>query len=174
MCSHPIPIMALPRIIKVQPHRLGMGWHYIWEYDPPIEHHVRQGDGTPYYWREAGESSEGCIMWLADCFARECLDITAREVFRQAYKADDDSEFEDEWLETDVLRGMWAPHTIMPKRWNPANVRRLLEDLEDVNYHSFLTRLIELIGERLPEHAARLPGWCKPATTPTSTITSAH
>ena len=20
----------------VRPHRLGMGWHYVWEYDPPI------------------------------------------------------------------------------------------------------------------------------------------
>ena len=40
-------IVADPRRIRIQPHRLGMGWHYIWEYDPPIEHHIVRPDGAP-------------------------------------------------------------------------------------------------------------------------------
>ena len=167
-------IATQARRIRIKPHRLGMGWHHIWEYDPPIEHHVRRPDGTTHCWREAGESSEGCIMWLTDCFVRERLSTSAREIFRQAYKADDDNEFEDEWLDTDALRGMWAPHTIVPKRWTASQVQKLFEDLEDVNYLSFLTRLIELIEERLPELAARLTDWCTPAHTPACPHTSAH
>lgn len=162
------------RRMNIQPHRLGMGWHHIWEYDPPIEHHVTREDGTPYYWREDGETSEGCIMWLADCFAREHLGTTAREIYRHAYKAADDNEFEDDWLDTDVLRGMWAPHTTMPKRWNVPQVRKLCEDLEDVNYHSFLARMTELIEAQLPQLAARLSGWCKPAPAPSPVHKSTH
>ena len=162
-----------PRCIHNQPHQLGMGWHHIWEYDPPIENHVKRSDGTSCSWRESGESSEGCIMWLADRFARRHLGTTAREIFGHAYKARKDCEFHDEWLNTDVLRGKWAEHTILPKRWSPANVRKLFEDLEDVNYHSFLTKLIELIETHLPTLAARLSDWCKPVpkTTHTSTPT---
>ncbi len=37
---------------------------------------------------------------------------------------------------------------------------RLFEDLEDVNYHSFLARLIELVEQRAPKLAAQLDGWC--------------
>ena len=167
-------IATQARRIRIKPHRLGMGWHHIWEYDPPIEHHVRRPDGTPYYWRESGETSEGCIMWLTDCFTRAHLDTTARGIYRQAYKAEDDNEFEDDWLATDVLKGMWAPHTILPTRWHPKNVSKLLHDLEDVNYHSFLLQLIDLIEERLPELAARLTNWCRPAKTPTPIPTSAQ
>ena len=162
------------RRIDIQPHRLGMGWHYLWEYDPAIEHHVVQPDGTPYYWRDTGETSEGCIMWLADNFARQKLGTTAREIYRQAYRQQDDGAFDDDWLTTDVLRDEWAQHTTLPKRWSPSHVRELIEDLEDVNYHSFLARLFELIEQQLPELAAKLDGWCKPASIPTSSITSAH
>jgi hypothetical protein len=161
-------IVAEPRKIRIQPHRLGMGWHYLWEYDPPIEHHVVRPDGTPYYWRDTGETSEGCIMWLADCFATQYLKTTAREIYQLAYKEHDDDQFEDDWVATDALKDAWSRHTTLPKRWTPAKVRKLFEDLEDVNYHSFLARLIELIEQRLPELAAKLNGWCKPATIPTS------
>ena len=159
--------VAEPRKIRIQPHRLGMGWHYLWEYDPPIQHRVQQEDGTPYYWQETGETSEGCIMWLADQFATQKLDTTAQEIYALAYEEKDDEEFEDEWVATDVLRDTWGPYTILPKRWTPAQVRKLFEDLEDVNYHSFLAKLIELIEQRLPALAARLDGWCKPTSHPT-------
>lgn len=161
-------IVKEPRRIRIQPHRLGMGWHYLWEYDPPIEHHTVQADGTPYYWQDTGETSEGCIMWLADCFAREKLDTTARDIYRDAYRQDGDEEFEDDWVATDALRDAWAKHTTAPKKWRPSHVRKLLEDLEDVNYHSFLARLTELIEQRQPELAAKLNGWCKPAPNPAS------
>lgn len=163
-----------PRHINIQPHRLGMGWHYIWEYDPPIAHHIHRADGTPCSWREGGESSEGCIMWLSDCFAREHLNTNAQQIYREAYKAEDDEEFEDDWLDRDVLRGMWATHTVLPSQWTPFSIRKLLHDLEDVNYQSFLLRLSDLIEARLPDLAASLPDWCKPATTPRPTHTSAR
>lgn len=160
--------VAKPRRIRLQPHRLGMGWHYLWEYDPAIEHQTVQANGTPYYWRDTGETSEGCILWLADCLAREKLNVTARDIYREAYRRDGDEEFEDDWVTTDALRDAWAKHTITPKKWRPSQVRKLLEDLEDVNYHSFLARLIELIEQRQPELAAKLSGWCKPAPNPAS------
>ena len=163
-----------PRRTRIQPHRLGMGWHYVWEYDPPIEHRVRGEDGSPYYWRESGETSEGCIMWLADCFVREHLATTARDIYRQAYAPRDGDGIENDWLTTDALRDSWAAHTIVPKRWTAKQVNKLFEDLEDVNYHSFLLQLIDLIEERLPELAARLTDWCKPATTPAPNPTSAQ
>jgi len=158
--------IAEPRKTRIQPHRLGIGWHHIWEYDPPIEHHVRRDDGTAYYWRDSGETSEGCIMLLADSFARTRLGMTAQEIYGLAYEQEDDEEFEDEWVATDVLRDTWGPYTVLPKHWGPTNVRKLFEDLEDVNYHSFLARLIELVEQRLPEVAAKLDGWCKPASHP--------
>lgn len=147
--------------INIQPHRLGMGWHYLWEYDPPIEHLVKSKDGSPCYWREAGETSEGCIMWLADCFAIPRLGITAREIYRLAYAQDDGEELDDDWLASQALHDEWGPHTVLPKHWGSAQVRKLFEDLEDVNYHSFLGKLIELVEQRAPELAARLEGWCK-------------
>jgi hypothetical protein len=70
------------RYIHIQPHRPGVGWRYLWEFDPPIDHQVRGEDGTPYYWRECGGTSEGTIMFLAGCFAREQLGTTARELYR--------------------------------------------------------------------------------------------
>ena len=166
--------VAEPRKIRIQPHRLGMGWHYLWEYDPPIEHHVVRPDGTPYYWRDTGETSEGCIMWLADCFAVQHLKTTAQEIYQLAYREHDDDQFEDDWVATDALRDAWSQHTTLPKRWSPAKVRKLFEDLEDVNYHSFLAKLIELIEQRLPELAVKLNDWCKPTPIPTSTVTPAH
>ena len=150
-----------PRRINIQPHRLGMGWHYLWEYDPPIEHLVHSEDGSPSYWREAGETSEGCIMWLADCFATQKLGVTAREIYRQAYAQADGKELEDDWLATQALRDDWGPYTILPTQWGPAQVRKLFEDLEDVNYHSFLAKLIELVEQRAQGLATRLDGWCK-------------
>jgi hypothetical protein len=154
-----------PRRTDVQPHRLGMGWHFVWHYDPPIVHHVQREDGTSYYWDEEGETSEGCIMWLADQFAIERLDgMTACEVYRAAYKERDGGAHDDEWLHTDALRSAWGDSTISPKRWTETPVRKLLEDLEDVNYHSFLARLIELIGERTPKLAEALSDWCQEVT----------
>ena len=147
--------------IRIQSHRLGMGWHYLWEYDPPIEHLVKSADGSPCYWREAGETSEGCIMWLADCLATRKLGITAREIYRLAYAQADGEELDDDWLDTQALRDEWGPHAVLPKQWKPAQVRKLFEDLEDVNYHSFLAKLIELVEQRAPELAERLDGWCK-------------
>lgn len=160
------PAITEPRRIRIQPHRLGMGWHYLWEYDPPIEHLMHRADGTSYSWRETGESSEGCILWLADRFATARLGCIAREIHRLAYQQRDGEEYKDDWVATDALRDAWAAHTILPKRWTPAKVRKLFEDLEDVNYHSFLAKLTELVEQRAPELAARLTGWCKPATTP--------
>jgi len=165
---------AQPKRINIHRHRLGMGWHYLWEYDPPIDHQVRGEDGTPYYWREFGETSEGAIMWLADRFAREHLGTTARELYRQAYQAADDQEFDDEWLDTDCLRGMWAKHTVVPKRWTATQIRKLFEDLEDVNYHGFLSKLIDLTEPRLPHLAVALADWYKPAPKPAHAPTSAH
>jgi len=157
-----------PRRLHIQQHRLGMGWHYLWEYDPPIEHHQVRPDGSACDWRDTGETSEGCIMWLADQFATQRLGITAREVYQAAYRQHDDDEFEDDWVATDSLRDAWAPHTILPRRWTATQVRKLFEDLEDVNYHSFLARLIELIEQRLPDLAAQLNGWCKPISHPSN------
>ena len=168
-----IPLAGAQRT-NIQPHRLGMGWHYVWEYDPPVEHRVVRPDGTPYYWRDTGETSEGCIMWLADRFATQHLRTTAREIYGLAYRQHDGDEFDDEWLTSDALRDAWGKHTILPKRWGPGQVRKLFEDLEDVNYHSFLAKLIDLVEQRLPTLAAKLNGWCKPAPIPTSTVTPAH
>lgn len=55
-----------------------------------------------------------------------------------------------------------------------STVRKLFEDLEDVNYHSFLAGLIEWVEQRLPELAAKLNGWCNPAPMPTASIISVH
>jgi hypothetical protein len=153
---------AEPWRSKIQTHRLGMGWHYLWRYDPPLEHLIKADDGSPCVWREDGETSEGCIMWLADQFARSHLGITARHIYRQAYAHADGAEFDDEWLATEVLQDEWAAYTVLPKKWTPVAVRKLFEDLEDVNYHSFLAELIELVEECLPQLARRLRGWCKP------------
>ncbi len=166
MVTQPQTAAREPRRIHVQPHRLGLGWHYLWEYDPPIEHRVLREGGTPYYWQESGETSEGCIMWLADQFATHKLGTTAQEIYALAYEEKDDEHFEDEWVAADVLRDTWGPYTVVPKRWSPANVRKLFEDLEDVNYHSFLGKLIELIEQQLPDLAAQLTSWCKPALQP--------
>jgi len=153
------------RRTKVQPHRPGMGWHFVWHYDPPIAHHVQREDGTSYDWDEEGETSEGCIMWLADQFAIERLDgMTAREIYRTAYKERDGGAYDDEWLQTDALRSAWGDSTISPKRWTAIAVRKLFEDLEDVNYHSFLARLVELVGERAPKLAEALSDWCREVT----------
>ena len=59
---------------------------------------------------------------------------------------------------------MGGDSTISPKRWTPTAVRKLFEDLEDVNYHSFLARLIELIRERAPKLAEALGDWCQEVT----------
>lgn len=158
--------VAEPRRTKVRPHRLGMGWHYLWEYDPPIEHRIQHADGTMHDWQETGETSEGCIMWLADQFAIQKLGTTAQEIYALAYEEKDDEEFDDDWVATDVLRDAWGPYTVLPKCWTPGQVRKLFEDLEDVNYHSFLGEMMKLIEQRLPPLAARLDGWCKPAPTP--------
>lgn len=156
---------APSRRANIQPHRLGMGWHYVWEYDPPLLHHVRRDDGTSYDWEELGESSEGCIMRLADEFCRQNLrGITARDIYRLAYRERDVQDFNDEWLATDALRDAWNEYTVLPKRWAAAQVRKLFEDLEDVNYHSFLARLIELVEQRVPELANKLRDWCKEQT----------
>ena len=152
-----------PQKTDIQPHRLGMGWHYVWRNDPPIEHVLRQEDGTPYYWRDDGETSEGCILYLADLFAMQMLGTTACEVYREAYRQRDGEVLDDEWLASDALRDAWALYTLIPKRWTAATVRRLFEDLEDVNYHSFLARLIELVEQRRPKLAAGLSGWCRSA-----------
>ncbi|MGB2986052.1 MAG: hypothetical protein WBE26_09225 [Phycisphaerae bacterium] len=150
------------RRTDVRPHRLGMGWHFVWRYDPPIVHHVQRDDGTSHDWEEEGETSEGCIMWLADEFARqELAGITAREIYRTAYKERDGSDFDDEWLATDSLRDAWAKYTVLPRQWTATQVRKLFEDLEDVNYHSFLAKLIELAKERAPELAIALADWCQ-------------
>ena len=151
-----------PRRTNIVPHELGMGWHFVWHYDPPIVHHARREDGSSYEWEEEGETSEGCIMWLADQFAmQELSGITAREIYRQAYKDRDGKDLDDEWLSTDTLRDAWAEHTVLPKQWMPTQVCKLFEDLEDVNYHSFLAKLIELVEERSPELAKALGDWCK-------------
>ena len=73
----------------------------------------------------------------------------------------DGGNFDDEWLATDSLRDAWAEYTVLPKRWIATQVCKLFEDLEDVNYHSFLAKLIELVEERAPELAAKLSDWCK-------------
>ena len=52
-----------PRRTDVQPHRLGMGWHLVWRYDPPIVHQAKREDGSSFEWEEDGDTSEGCIMW---------------------------------------------------------------------------------------------------------------
>ena len=150
-----------PRKLHVQVHRLGMGWHYLWQYDPPIEHHEVRPDGTACDWQDTGETSEGCIMWLADCFAIPKLGITAREIYRLAYAQADGEKLDDDWLATQALGDEWGPHTVLPRQWGFAQVRKLFEDLEDVNYHSFLARLTELVEQRAPQLAAKLPGWCK-------------
>ena len=151
-----------PRRTDVRPHRLGMGWHFVCRYDPPIVHHVKRDDGTSYDWEEEGETSEGCIMWLADEFLRqELAGITAREIYRAAYKERDGADIDDAWLTTDSLRDAWAEYTVQPRRWTAAQVSNLFEDLEDVNYHSFLGKLIELVKERAPELATALADWCQ-------------
>ncbi|MBP7937924.1 MAG: hypothetical protein KA354_25085 [Phycisphaerae bacterium] len=166
---------AQARRRRIQPHRLGMGWHYVWEYNPPIEHLVQSADGSPCYWREAGETSEGCIMLLADCFAARRLGTTAREIYRQAYAQADGEALDDEWLATQTLCDEWGPHTVLPTLWRSAQVNKLFEDLEDVNYHSFLGRLAELIEQRAPALAKRLDGWCKmPPNTPQRLTSPAH
>jgi len=104
-------------------------------------------------------------MWLADCLSREHLGTTAQEIFRAAHK---DQELDDDWLTTDNLRAEWEEHTILPKRWTPRNIRKLFEDLEDVNYHSFLGKLIELVQQKLPKLAARLDDWCNPSSLPSN------
>ena len=148
------------RRTNVEPHRLGMGWHFVFRYEPPIVHHVKREDGTSYDWTEEGETSEGCIMWLADEFARQELrGITAREIYRAAYEEHDGSDFDDEWLATDSLRDAWAKYTILPRLWTATQVNKLFEDLEDVNYHSFLAKLLELVEERAPNLAERLSDW---------------
>ena len=103
-----------PRRTDVQPNRLGMGWHFVWRYDPPIVHRSQREDRSSYEWEEEGETSEGCIMWLADEFARqELAGITAREIYRAAYMERDGSDFDDEWLATDSLRDARSvPHPI--------------------------------------------------------------
>ena len=152
-----------PRRTDVRPHRLGMGWHYVWRYDPPIVHHVQRDDGTSYDWGEDGETSEGCIMWLADEFLRqELAGATAREIYRAAYKDRDGGD--DAWLATGSLRDAWAKHTILPRQWTAAQIRRLFEDLEGVNYHSFLAKLVELVRERAPNLAEALSDWCHEMT----------
>ena len=153
---------ATPRRTNVTPHRLGMGWHFVWRYDPPIVHHAQREDGTSYDWEEEGETSEGCIMWLADQFAtQEFAGISAREIYRAAYKERDGNDFDNEWLATDSLRDAWAECTVVPRRWTTAQVRKLFEDLEDVNYHSFLAKLIEVVEKRAPKLARALGDWCK-------------
>ncbi len=149
------------RRTDVQLHRLGMGWHLVWRYDPPVVRHVQRADGTSYDYEDNGESSEGCIMWLADQFATQRLGAAAREVYHLAYQERDGKDFDNEWLATDALRDEWVKYTVSPKHWTSTAVRKLFEDLEDVNYHSFLTKLIELIEERTPELAATLSDWCK-------------
>ena len=146
---------------SVQPHRLGMGWHMVWRYDPPVVRHVQRADGMSCEYEDSGESSEGCIMWLADQFATQRLRATAREIYRLAYQERDGKDFDNEWLATDALRDEWGEYTVSPKRWTSTAVRKLFEDLEDVNYHSFLAKLIELVEERAPELAGALSDWCK-------------
>ena len=46
MATQPQAAPKEPRRINIQPHRLGMGWHYLWEYDPPVEHVVKSEDGS--------------------------------------------------------------------------------------------------------------------------------
>ena len=151
-----------PRRTDVRPHRLSMGWHFVWRYDPPIVHHVQRKDGTSYDWEEEGVTSGGCIMWLADEFARQELGgITAREVYCAAYKDRDGAEFDGARLATNALRDAWSEYTVLPRRSTATQVRKLFEDLGDVNYHSFLAKLIELVQERTPELATALADWCQ-------------
>lgn len=164
MTPHEGTAAIAPQRKDIQPHRLGMGWHYVWRYEPAVEHIGHQEDGTPYYWRDDGETSEGCIMYLADQFATQRLGTTARDVYRTAYRQHDGEDFDDEWIAGDALRDAWAEHTVVPERWTPAQVRKLFSDLEDVNYHSFLARLIELVEQRALRLAAALPGWCAAAS----------
>ena len=149
------------RRTDVQPHRLGTGWHLVWRNDPPVVRHVQRADGTSYEYEDDGESSEGCIMWLADQFATQRLGVTAHEIYRLAYKERDGNNFDNEWLATDALCDEWAEYTVSPKQWTSTVVRKLFEDLEDVNYHSFLAKLIELVEERAPELAGALRDWHK-------------
>ncbi len=150
-----------PRRTDVQPHRLGMGWHFVWRCDPPIVHQGKREDGSSYEWEEDGETSEGCIMWLADQFAGHMLGgATARSIYRDAYRQRDGEAFDDEWLATEALKDEWEAYTVSPQQWSPIEIRQLMEDLEDVNYHSFLARLIELVKERAPELASALHDWC--------------
>jgi hypothetical protein len=113
-----------PQRTSLQPHRPGMGWHYVWRYDPPIEHLMHTQDGTPYYWREDGETSEGCIVWLADNFTIRKLGATAREIY-QAYRQKDGEQFEDDWLANPVPQH--AGPLIMPSRYR---IFRKLNELD--------------------------------------------
>ena len=150
-----------PRRTSVQLHRLGMGWHFVWRYDPPVVRHAQRTDGTSYEYKKSGESSEGCIMWLADQFATQRLGLTACEIYRSAYRERDGDSCDDGWLATDALRDEWAEYTVTPKQWTSPAVRKLFEDLEDVNYHRFLAKLIELVKERAPDLAGELGDWCR-------------
>ncbi len=158
-----------PRRTDVQPHRLGMGWHFVWRYDPPIVHQGKREDGSSYEWEEDGDTSEGCIMWLADQFARQMLEgATARSIYRDAYRQRDGEAFDDEWLATEALRDEWEAYTVSPKQWGPTEIRQLMEDLEDVNYHSFLDRLLKLIEEHAPQFGVVVSEWSGGTPNPSS------
>ena len=104
-------------------------------------------------------------MWLADEFAGQALGgIAAREIYRAAYKESDGNDFAYECLATDALRNAWTECTVVPERWTATQVRKLFENLEDVNYHSFLAKLIQLVELRGPKLARALGDWCKEVT----------
>jgi len=122
-------------------------WADFDEVVEPTERDVfRQGDG----WKAihngkviledgsvlAGQKSEGCIMLLAECFC-EAHGLNIFQLYREAYAVEWASGISFTWLLT--LEEDWVEYTEIPET---INLKLLLDDLADINYHAFRLCLI--------------------------------
>ncbi len=112
--------------------RLGQGWKYV-------RPHFEVFDNGGFM---IGDDSTSCVL-LA--FAELCKDrgLDPGALYREAYPEPDEPRLDLEDLET------YRELTVLPRRWTPRTIRRLIDDLGEVNCHS-------LAGVAM-EHF--LPGW---------------
>jgi len=114
---------------KVSPWKPGDGWKYVMEYKTFIVTLPGGGHMT-------GDSSEGCVFLAVFALAKKA-GIDANKALQKAYgQRESLSELKE-----------WAPLTKVPTSSNERIWKTLMEDLRDINNHSFASELEDALEE---------------------------
>ena len=123
-------------------HTLGDGWHYI-----TVEYEEwNEGKSRSY-----GNTSDGCIHLLAMDLIRSLGRLPAElmALYDTAYPATEPGDHD--WLLPENLEKRYRPHTNPVPQWTKQAREALIDDLGDINNHSYVEVLDEfLVGFPVP------------------------